>query len=338
MSKENIPKPKRQSTVAYIIVAWNNKDILDECIKSIYNQTGDLKKKTILIDNASSDDTVEYVTKNFPDIELLAESKNHGFARGNNIGIELALKDSSVEYVVLLNTDARLAPNWTNTLVKCAEQRPRAATLQSITLDYYDGGIIDSTHIYISRIGQGTQGSYREPLGYGYDVAPQKVFGCNAAAMMITRKFIDAQPFKKLFDETMFMYLEDVDLAARATIMGWDNYVAPGTRAHHMGSASSSKKDPSFALYMTFRNNTGLLIKNFPIGVLFMLFFRMPKADRASIKHLQRIGKGKAVPAVIKGRLISFLFIPVFVAKRYKLRPLRSVDKNYLWHLMRRGF
>jgi len=210
--------------------------------------------------------------------------------------------------------------------------------LQSITLDFYDPGIIDSTHVYISRIGQGTQGSWRHPIPFGYDVAPQKVFGCNAAAMMITRKFIEAQPFRDFFDETMFMYLEDVDVAARATVMGWDNFVIPGTRAYHMGSFSSAKKDPSYSLYMTFRNNTGLLIKNLPTKIIWLLLFKIIKADRAAIKHLKRIDKGYSAPAVVKGRLVSILYIPIFIIKRHKLKKYRKVNSEYLWNLMRLGF
>src|SRR5665648_791329 len=185
--KQNHTANQTEETVAYIIVSWNNKSILDDCIKSIREQDYAGNKRIILIDNASSDHTVEYLEKKFPNVEVVSETKNHGFAKGNNIGIKLALADRNVKYVILLNTDARLAANWTTTLVSAAAKRPLTATMQSITLDYYDHSVIDSTHIYISRYGQGTQGSYREPIGYGYNTAPQKVFGCNAAAMMITR-------------------------------------------------------------------------------------------------------------------------------------------------------
>jgi GT2 family glycosyltransferase len=326
------------STVAYVIVAWNNKVILGNCIESICQQDYESRKRILLVDNASSDGTTDYVLKNYPNVEILAQNKNYGFARGNNIGIARALEDKRIKYIVLLNTDARLDANWTRVLIASARQHPLAATLQSITLDYYDPGTIDSTHIYISRYGQGTQGSWREPMPYGYDVAPQKVFGCNAAAMLVTRAFIEAQPFTDFFDETMFMYLEDVDVAARATVMGWDNYVVPGTRAFHMGSISSSKKDPSFSLYMTFRNNTGLLIKNLPSRTLWLILFRMLKADRAAIKHLKRTGRSKAIPAVIKGRIASIGLIPIFILKRHKLNKYRIIDPAYLWKLMRRGF
>lgn len=327
-----------KETVAYIIVSWNNKKLLDDCIKSINQQDYNGDKRIILVDNASTDGTVEYIKEKIQNVEVISETENHGFARGNNIGIKFALIDKNVKYIVLLNTDARIATNWTKTLVDFARNHQLTAMTQSITLDYYDHNIVDSTHIYISRYGQGTQSSHREPISSGYEIASQKVFGCNAAAMLITRMFIEAQPFENVFDETMFMYLEDVDLATRATVMGWDNYVVPGTRAYHMGSVSSSMKDPSFSLYMTFRNNMGLLIKNLPTKIFFIIFFRMIKADIASIKHLRRIGKSKAVPAIIKGRLMSILFIPVFIIKRYKLKPYRMIDKDYLWRLMKHGY
>jgi len=325
-------------TVAYIIVSWNNKDLLEGCINSIVEQDYKGDKRIYLIDNNSSDDTVEYMARNYPDVHLIAESKNHGFAKGNNIGIRAALKDVDVKYVVLLNTDATLEYNWTRVLVDAAQYRPLAATMQSITLDYFDHAVIDSTHIYISRRGQGTQGSWRLPMASNTDVATQKVYGCNAAAMMITRTFIEAQPFNDFFDETMFMYLEDVDVATRATVMGWDNYVVSGTKAYHMGSVSSNKKDPSFSLYMTFRNNTGLIIKNLPFRIMLRVLLEVPRADWAAIKHLKRIGKGKAVPAVVKGRLRSLLFIPIYMRKRATLKSQRSINTDYLWRLMNRGF
>ena len=331
-------KKMTKDTVAYIIVSWNNRELLKDCIESISVQNCTENKRIILIDNNSSDDTVEYINKHFPNVELIVSDKNNGFAKGNNIGITLVLKDKNVKYVVLLNTDARLESNWTSTLINAANKRPRTAMMQSITVDYYNHQVIDSTHLYISEYGQAIQSSWREPIGIGYDIAPLKVFGCNAAAMLITRKFIDAQPFKELFDETMFMYLEDVDLAARATIMGWDNFVIPGTRAYHMGSVSSSKKDPSFSLYMTFRNNMGLLIKNLPLKILLTILFRMVKADTASIRHLRRTGKSKGVAALIKGRLMGIVFIPHFLIKRYKLKPYRKIDIDYLWRLMKHGY
>jgi GT2 family glycosyltransferase len=327
---------KQQATVAYIVVCWNNQDLIDECIQSIQAQDYE-HKKIFLVDNASSDDTVNYVRKQYKDVEVLPQPANYGFAKGNNIGITQALADHSVGYIALVNTDATLKKDWTSTLVGFADARPKAATLQTITLDYYDHETIDSTHIYISRNGQGTQGSYRRATGRELDVLPLKTFGCNAAAMLITRKFIEAQPFKNFFDEGMFMYLEDVDVAARATIMGWDNYVVPGSRAYHMGSASSGK-NPGFSLYMTYRNNSRLLLVNLPFFMFIKMIPSVLRGDRATIKQLKIMGKPDAAQKVFRGRLQGIIKLPLAIPRAIRMSLTRKISSHDLWKLMDKGF
>ncbi len=260
---ERSTRKVKHNKVAFIVVGWNNKELLKECFDSIYSQTYS-NITIIFIDNASVDDSVSWVRKNYPKVIVLAQDSNTGFAKGNNIGINRALEDQKVSYIALLNTDARLAPDWVEKVVNFAALKPNGAMYQGTTLDYYNNNIIDSTHIFVSRWGQGTQGNWRYFVTK--EIGPKKVFGVNAAACMISRAFIMAQPFgRQFFDESMFMYLEDVDVATRATVMGWDNYLVSGVRAYHMGSASSGK-NPNFSLYMTFRNSSGLLIKNMPLG------------------------------------------------------------------------
>lgn len=322
--------------VAYIIVCWNNRDLLDECIQSIEAQTHP-NKRIVLVDNNSADDSVEYVTKNYPSVEVLAQDKNHAFAKGNNIGIAHALEDPTVKYVALVNTDATLDPHWTTTLVEFAERKPKGAAFQTITLDYYDHAIVDSTHIFVAHNGQATQGSWRRPILDAGDIAPQKVFGCNAAAVVYSRAFIDQQPFDEFFDERMFMYLEDVDIAARATVLGWDNYVVPGARAYHMGSASSGK-NPGWSLYMTFRNNSGLLIKNFHFLILMRMLPKLVRGDIDTIKVLWRTNRRQAIKPVIKGRVVGILTAGFYLPKRFKLARHTQADKMDVWKLMHRGF
>jgi GT2 family glycosyltransferase len=323
-----------KSKAAFIVVSWNNEDLLAECLESIAAQTY-TKHTAILVDNGSEDNSIKLARQTTPHIKVLANKKNLGFAKANNLGIEKALEDEEVGYIVLLNSDARISPDWLELIINFASSKDRAACLQGTTLDYYDHNIVDSTHIYISHIGQAIQANHREY--YEAEFGPKKVFGVNAAACVITRSFIETQPFTKFFDETMFMYLEDVDAAARATLMSWDNYIVPQARAYHMGSASSGK-NPSFSLYMTFRNNLGMNIKNLPLPILARVLFSIFKADRASIRHLRLIGKPEGAKAIIKGRLVSLLYIPIYVYKRMKFRKYRTLDHNYLWQLMKRGY
>ncbi len=327
-------KTSSRRKVAFIIVCWNNLELLPECFASIREQTYD-SIDTYLVDNDSKDKSVGYTEKNFPEAKIIEVGYNSGFAVGNNIGIKKAMEDPEVGYFALLNTDARLDKDWTKRMVEFAESKPHAALLQGTTLDYYNHEIIDSTHIYIAYNGQGTQGNWRHY--YNGEMGPQKVFGVNAAACVITRDFVEAQPFRnELFDERMFMYLEDLDLSTRATIMGWDNYLVPVARAYHMGSASSGK-NPGFSLYMTFRNNSALLFKNLPFGMLVRMAPHVLRGDLDTIRELRRRGKSKAANRVIKGRVIGVLRIVFYINKRRKMRRANSIIRGYLWRLMRSG-
>jgi GT2 family glycosyltransferase len=327
--------PADNAQVAFIVVCWNNQTLLTECLESIQKQTYN-NHVTIMVDNGSKDHSVSYTRNNFPWVNIYEAKANLGFAKGNNVGIQYALeKYPNLEYVVFINTDARLKEDWLGTMLEFAESKPKGALFQSTTLDYYDPRIIDSTHIYISRNGSGTQAAWRTPFA-GYK-GPRKVFGVNAAAAMISCKFIDAQPFSTVFDETMFMYLEDVDLSTRATVMGWDNYLVPGTLAYHMGSASSGKK-PGYSLFMTYRNNIAVLVKNIPISVLFKMLPAIIRSDYHTIRHLRRSNQAEAVPMLIKGRVIGLFRLPLYTISIIKMsRYRRTVSRDYLWQLMRFG-
>ena len=320
--------------VAFIIVGWNNKELLTECFNSILAQSYS-NIQIIYIDNGSSDNSVEFVKNKFPSIECVDTGKNNGFARGNNIGIKIALEDSEVEYVALLNSDATLAKDWVENLVNFSKNKRNVAALQGITLDYYNHQIIDSTHLYVARNSQATQGSCRE--AYVGIPSSFSTFGVNCAAAMFTRQFIEDQPYKQFFDEKMFMYLEDVDVAFRSINMGYKNYCVKDTYAYHMGSASS-KKNKTFPLFMTFRNNTGLLIKNMPPGLLFRILPKLIRSDYLLQSRLRKLGRKTEATAVVKGRLVGLLYIPNFLFKRIKMLRRKKIDKDYLWYLMNRGY
>lgn len=321
--------------VAFIVLGWNNADLLPECFKSILSQTHN-NLDIYYIDNGSKDHSVEMVKKDFPQVKIIEPGQNTGFAKGNNIGINKALEDVEAEYIALLNTDARIKEDWLEKIINFANKKPKGALFQGTTLDYYNESIIDSTHIYVSYNGQATQGNWR--YYYEQEQGPKKVFGVNAAACVISRRFIEDQPFKhELFDERMFMYLEDVDLAARATVLGWDSYLVPGARATHMGSASSGK-NPGFSLYMTFRNNSAMLFKNLPIKMLIRMSPAILRGDLDTIRVLRRMGKNDAARKVIKGRLVGLLRLPLFALKRYKVLSRKDIPDGYLWNLMRKGY
>ncbi len=320
--------------VGVIVVGWNNYDILDECFRSINDQTyGPVE--TIYWDNNSTDNSVEHVAKSFPRVTIIESKKNIGFAAANNRAVEQFRKDPDIAYILLLNSDARIDRQWVEAIVRFAQTKPRVALLQGKTLDYYDHEVIDSNFVYVAQNGQATQGKWRR-LDAGAD-HPLRVYGVNAAACMVSRKFIDEQPFKDLFDERFFMYLEDVDVAARAIVTGWDNYYVPDAIAYHMGSASSGK-NPGFSLYMTYRNNLAMLVKNYPSGIVLRLLPRMFRSDISTVKRLLGKGNKKGAYKLMVGRIVGFFRLPLYIVSAFKISRRRNIDKAYLWKLMSRGY
>jgi GT2 family glycosyltransferase len=318
--------------VAYILVCWNNQALLDECMQSIDNQLYP-QKEIYLIDNNSSDGSAQYVEEHYPHVKLIKSDKNNGFARGNNLLIAEALKDHDIEYFALVNTDARLDPGWTTELVKVAKKNSKVATLQGLTLDYFDHAIVDSHHIYVAKNLQATQYGYKQCTDQN-DYYTREVQGVNMAAAIVTRSFIEEQPEDNLFDESFFMYLEDVDVALRAEAMGWKNYFVSTATAYHMGSASSSKRSSSFSLYYTARNQPGMLVKNMPLKVLLKASRYFLKNEYQMIRHFNNTLPPQFVRAYIKGRLIGYPRALLYLNKRCILSKQRVINSDFLWTIM----
>lgn len=324
----------KQKFVGIAIVCWNNEKILSECLDSVLKQTYKYTK-TIVLDNNSTDNSADLVSSHYPWARLIEYTTNSGFAKGNNIIIKEFLKDESIKYIALINSDASLDPSWVEELVKAVESTAHAAFLQGLTLDYYNHKVIDSTHIYVNRKGQSIQANYRRELKE-LDLNTTKVFGVNAAACMVTRNYLTSQPFDYLFDEDFYMYLEDVDVAIRSRVLGWTNYFIPEAVAYHMGSASSGK-NPGFSVFMVSRNVLPMLFKNLPIPLIVKM---IPKMILADVRELYRIIRGKnykLVSKFIQGRLMGLVLLPRYLRKRLLLSKVRVIKNSKMWKLMNDG-
>lgn len=316
--------------VYFVIVSWNNIELLPECLDSIQKQTYKYCE-TIVVDNGSKDKSVKLLKDNYPSVKVIETGKNNGFAIGNNIGIKKALEDRSCTYIALLNTDARLKPNWTQTLVDFAGHKEKVACLQSPTYDYYDHTFLDSRGITIDHAGSGVQLGYRQRH---YTPRTERVFGVNAAAALLTRGFLENQPFgDDYFDSDLWMYLEDVDLAARSVVLGWNNWCVAGTTAYHMGSVSSNK-NPGFAVFHIYRNNLLVLIKNFSLLTVCRLLPGLIFTDIRTMLTLLRSRNLSTLRAMIKGRLASFRYIPLFRKKYSTLNQHQKSNIRDIWYLM----
>lgn len=321
--------------IAYLVVCWNNREIIDECIKSIQKQEG-VHASIYVIDNNSSDSSAEYIGQKYPKVKLIASKSNNGFARGNNILIKEALKDEATEYVALINSDAVIASDWSIQIVEYINSKAKVACAQGVTLDYYDHGTIDAEHIYVARNLQSIQYGYgdRFKASYAY---PRRVFGVNAAAAIYTRDFIENQPESNLFDERFYMYLEDVDVSFRALVTGWDSYYIPAAKAYHMGSVSSKKRSSGYNIEMTTRNQAALMFKNMSTAVFIRLLPDALRFEKHFYMSLKRQYGSKVAWRTLRARFVGIMRLPLYIASRYRIRKHAALDNESLVRIMRQS-
>lgn len=256
--------------VAILLVSYNGKEYTKDCIDSIINSDyGDYS--IILIDNASSDGTVDYVKENYEDrVVILQEAENLGFARANNIGAEYAIKHGA-EYVLLLNNDTVIDRGMISSLLKVSNEYtisvPKMFYFDKPDAIWYAGGKINKFKGYTEHIGTGVvdQGQYDEQKQIDFAT------GC---CMLIHKNTIQKIG---LFDENYFMYFEDSDFCLKAKKFGVKIIYTPLAQLWHKVSSSSGNGISKFQIYYTTRNRLYFVNKYknqfYAVGKLYVWLF-----------------------------------------------------------------
>jgi hypothetical protein len=242
--------------VSVVIANYNGKHYLEDCLDSLHIQN--FKDfEIILVDNDSSDGSADLVEGEYPDVILIRNPANLGFAEGTNQGI----RDSKGEFILTLNNDTRLEPGFLDRILDPMEGNGRVGICASKML--FPDGRINSTGLCISRSGAAwNRGMFQEDKGQ-YD-NKEEVFGASAGAALYRRSMLDEIG---LFDEDFFMYMEDVDLSFRARLAGWNCiYVPAAVVYHHHGGTAGYMSD--MAVYYGNRNMVWMVVKNFPSRLL----------------------------------------------------------------------
>jgi GT2 family glycosyltransferase len=215
-----------------VIVNWNGERFLEGCLRSVFAQVY-TDFKVVFVDNGSTDGSVAFVRKNFPQVDIIALDKNYGFARANNIAIKKALENGA-EYIALLNNDTKVEKNWLGELAETMRAGMRVGICASKMLRMDNPGILDSTgHIFIDGIIYGRGGE--EPDKGQYD-RQLDVAGACAGACLYRKKMLETIG---LFDESFGSYYEDVELSWRAHKAGWKAKYVPGAVVYHKRYGSS---------------------------------------------------------------------------------------------------
>jgi GT2 family glycosyltransferase len=226
------PSPR----VCIVIVTWNQRQTTTDCLDTVLKMTYP-DFEVILVDNGSTDDTVRYVTEHYPGVEVIAHPENLGFAVGSNIGIRRSL-EKRCDYVFLLNNDTLVPHNLLDELISQAEHLPDAGVI-SPRITYAD----DPERVWFA-------GTRRNPLTLeARDIGPhgprrthatgtQTVGYVFGTAMLIRKEVLG---IIGLFDETFFMYYEDMDFCLRAEAAGFRLYYVPAVTVRHRVATSTSQ-------------------------------------------------------------------------------------------------
>ncbi|MCG2725692.1 MAG: glycosyltransferase family 2 protein [Elusimicrobia bacterium] len=221
-----------------IIVNWNGERFLKDCLGSVFAQ-GYINFNVILVDNGSTDGSIEFIKKNYSGVEIIPLDKNYGFAKANNIGMEAALKDKTIEYIALLNNDTKAEKNWLGELINTMSSDNKIGICASKMLRMDNPHVLDSTgHIFIDGIIYDRGGN--EPDKGQYDKQLNIVGAC-AGACLYRKKMLEAIG---LFDESFGSHYEDAELSWRAYKAGWKAKYAPESIVYHKrgGTSENNKK------------------------------------------------------------------------------------------------
>ena len=249
--------------IAIIILGYNNKHYLRDCFKNIQSSTYK-KYQIVFVDNNSTDGSIEYTRKYYPDIIVIKNANNYGFAKGNNIGIKYALNKLKAKYVFILNPDTILDKNCLQWLIKKADGQ---TILQPLILLHQNGkktNLINTSGSVLHYLGFSYCGDYKKPTSIYKSVKEKEITGASGAAIFVPEKI-----FRKigLFDEIFFLYHEDIDLSWRARLAGYSIKLIPAAKIWHKYSFSRNKKK----LYFVERNRLMFLIKNFQLKALLLI-------------------------------------------------------------------
>ncbi len=308
--------------VSLVIVNWNGRHHLEQCLGSVAAQQG-VEFETIVVDNGSTDGSVAFLRERFPWVRLLALTSNTGFAGGNNAGA----REAHGQYLVFLNNDTAAEPTWLQALVAGLDEANRFTVTTSCIVYMEDPRQVDSAGDGVLRWG----GPFKRHHGGSVDDVRQseEVFAACGCAFLMPRAL-----FEELggFDEDFFVSHEDVDLSYRARLLGHRvRYVADAVVRHH-GSATLGLVS-EFSVRNGQRNAEWMYLKNTPLWILLRtlpghLFYNL-----LATAYFARTGR---LRAFIAAKAAAAAGIPRMLAKRAAIQGAARVGSAAIWPLLER--
>ena len=306
--------------LAITILNWNGKKWLEKFLPSVILYSGDTE--IYVIDNASTDDSIDYLHQNFPQVRIIYNTKNNGFAGGYNDG----LKHIHADLYCLLNSDVEVTANWFDPVLNLFKSDPKIAAVQPKVLDYNRKNFFEFA---------GAAGGFIDNLGYPYcrgrifeSIEEDKgqyndeteIFWASGCCL-----FIRSEDFwnQKGFDERFFAHQEEIDLCWRLKNDGKKIFYTGKSTIYHVGGGTLNKQSAQ-KTFLNMRNNLTMLVKNLPLSALFWVIFSRLILDGAAALYFAFQNGFSHLWAVLRAHFSFYSQLPGTIRLRGK-----NQIKNY---------
>ncbi len=325
--------------VAVVILGWNGKKFLEKFLPSVIQFTSPELCEIIVADNCSTDDSVEYVKVHFPNVRIIQNFTNNGYAGGYNE----ALRQVKAEYYVLLNQDVEVSEAWVESVITEMEKDKQIAAAQPKLRAYHQrdyleyagacGGFVDKYGYAFCR---GRLFDITEKDEGQYDTVAD-IFWASGACLFVKQDF-----FWKAggLDEDFFAHQEEIDLCWRIRNMGYRIICVPASVVYHVGGGSLPQGNPR-KTYLNFRNNLMMIYKNMPASKLWgRIGVRISLDVIAALQSVLRERSFNTLLAIIKAHF-SFLTSLSKLNNKRKIAPSKSAaalyPKSIVWQYFVKG-
>ena len=300
-------------TVAVVILNWNGQELLKQFLPFVIKHSKDAN--IYVADNASTDASIAYIENNYPEITIIKNQTNGGFAKGYNE----ALKHLEEDLFCLLNSDVEVTTNWLDPIISTFKQEQQTAIIQPKILDFNNKICFEYA---------GAAGGFIDKYGYPYcrgrifDTLEKdqnqynnntEIFWASGACFFIRRS-----TFNKLqgFDELFFAHMEEIDLCWRAKKLNYTVKYIGNSTVYHVGGATLGSLNPK-KTFLNFRNSLFMLTKNLEKNLALIIFTRLILDGLAAFKFLLEF-KFKHVLAILKAHFSYYWHINKILKKRNK--------------------
>ncbi len=327
-------KTMEELKLAVVILNWNGKKFLEKFLPTVIKNNPSYAK-VFIADNGSTDQSVEFLSEFFPEVELIELGENFGYTGGYN----RALRQIKAEYFILLNSDIEVSAGWIEPVVEAMDSNKEIAACQPRILSYHNPGYFEYA---------GAAGGFIDYLGYpfcrgrvfshlekdsGQYNDTIKIFWATGACM-----FIRASDFYKAgeLDEGFFAHMEEIDLCWRLKRIGKKVMYIPESKVYHVGGGTLPKNNPR-KTYLNFRNNLLLLAKNLPAVTFYPLLMKRIILDQMAAMQFLFKGQVRDSLAVYKAEL-SVLWHLRGTRYRGKSLPYKKVSPVYKRSIVKKFF